>query len=202
VGQGFPLQHQLISLVHNSPIGGHSRAVVTSKKLASLFYWRGLKRDVKNYVRACGICKRNKPDLSAPVGFLQPLPIPEAIWVGISMEFIEGLPKSRGKDTIFVVVDRLSKYVHFLPLTHPFTAVIVGQLYFEHIYKLHGLPRIIVSDKDKIFLSNLWTKLFSLQKVALRLLTTYHPQSDGQTEAVNRCLEGYLTCMTGERPLE
>lgn len=100
-----------------------------------------------------------------------------------------------------MVVDRLSKYAHFLPLAHPFTAIYVAQLYFEQIFRLHGLPKTIVSDRDKIFLSAFWRE-FTLQHVDLHMSTAYHPQSDGQTDVVNRCLEGYLRCMTGERPTE
>jgi len=133
---------------------------------------------------------------------LQPLPIPRDVWVDISMDFIEGLSTSKGKDTIFVVVDRLSKYAHFLPLSHPFSAVGVAQVYFEHNYKLQGLPRTIVSDRDKVFLNRFWIELFSLQKVALHMSMTFHPQIDGQTEVMNRCLETFLICMTGERPKE
>ena len=84
---------------------------------------------------------------------MQPLPIPGAIWVDVSLDFIERLPKSRGKDTILVVVDRLSKYAHFLPLSHPFSAVTVAQLYFDNVFKLHGIPKTMVSDRDKVFVS-------------------------------------------------
>jgi len=117
--------------------------------------------------------------------------------VDVSLDFIEGLSKSRDKDTILVVVGRLSKYAHFLPLAH---AVTVAQLYFDNIFKLHGIPRTIVSDRDKVFVSHFWQELFKLQHTALHLSTAYHPQSDGQTEVVNRCLESYLRCMTGEKP--
>jgi len=113
------------------------------------------------------------------------------------MDFIEGLPRSRGKDTILVVVDRLSKYAHFLALSHPFIAATMAQLYFEHIFKLHGLPKTIVTDRDRIFLSHFWQELFSLLKVALHMSTCYHPQSDGQIEVVNRCLEGVLKVYDG-----
>ena len=159
-----------------------------------------MKKGVRNWVRECAVCQRCKPLLQASAGTLQPLPIPGAVWVDISMDFIEGLPTSRGKDTIFVVVDRLSKYAHFFPLSHPFTTAGVAQIYFEHIYKLHRLPRTIISDRDKVFLSRFWTELFTLQKVALHMSTAYHPQTDGQTGVVNRCVETFLRCMTGERP--
>ena len=202
VGAVTPVKQQLLQLFHDSPTGGHSGIQVTKKRIASILYWKGLNRDVRSYVKACVVCQRNKPDLSSPVGLLQPLPIPNAIWEDISVDFIEGLPKSRGKDSILVVVDRLSKYAHFLPLAHPFTAAIVAQLYFERIFKLHGLPKIIVTDRDRIFLSKFWQELFSLLKVALHMSSAYHPQSDGQFEVVNRCLEGYLRCMTGEMPRE
>lgn len=118
------------------------------------------------------------------------------------MDFIEGLAKSRGKDTIMVVVDRYSKYAHFLTLAHHFTAVKLASLFLDRVYKLHGLPSSIVSDKDKVFLSIFWKELFNLLQTKLVYSSTYHPQTDGQTERVNRCLENYLRCMTSHKPVE
>lgn len=118
------------------------------------------------------------------------------------MDFISGLPNSQGKDTIWVILDRMSKYAHFIALSHPYSAMSLAQIFLDQFYRLHGLPKSIVSDRDPIFLSTFWKELFKLQGVKLHYSTTYHPQSDGQTEVVNRCLKQYLRCMTGERPKE
>ncbi|GKF33709.1 retrotransposable element Tf2 [Tanacetum coccineum] len=112
-----------------------------------------LKQDVKTFVALYEVCQRNKSDLAADPGLLQPLPIPNLIWTDISMDFIEGLPLSPGKSAILVVVDRLTKYSHFIALSHPFTATQVANAFIDHVYKLHGLPKTIVSDRDKVFLS-------------------------------------------------
>lgn len=116
------------------------------------------------------------------------------------MDFVEGLPSSHGKNVIFVVVDRFSKYAHFLALSHPYTAVSVAKLFFDNIFKLHGLPKTIVSNRDVTFTSSFWKELFTLHGTKLCFSSSYHPQSDGQTEAVNRVLEMYLCCFTYDYP--
>jgi hypothetical protein len=115
------------------------------------------------------------------------------------MDFIEGLPTSGG-DVILVVVDRLTKYAHFLPLNHPYSAQDVANLYMDNIFKLHGLPKVIVTDRDPIFTSSVWQSLFHGLKVELHLSSAYHPQTDGQTERVSQCLENYLRCMCFNGP--
>ncbi|GKD83664.1 putative mitochondrial protein [Tanacetum coccineum] len=127
----------------------------------------------------------------SPVGG-HPLPIPNTVWSSISIDFVQGLPKSQGKDVIMVVVDRLSKYSDFISLAHAFNATQIAQVFLDNIYKLHGMPESIVSDRDKVFISTFWKELFKLLHVKLLMSTAYHPHIDGQTEVVNRSLECYL----------
>ena len=200
IGPDQSLRTSLIQWHHNTPEGGHSGRDLTVKRLRASFYWKGLAKHTRQYIRECVVCQASKYEPTASPGLLQPLPIPEEVWVDISMDFITGLPKSNGKEVIFVVVDRLSKAAHFMALSHPFSALQVAQVYLDHVFKLHGWPRSIVSDRDSVFLSQFWQGLFSLHGTAFHLSSAYHPQSDGQTEVVNRCLEMYLRCMCGENP--
>ncbi|KAL0420985.1 UNVERIFIED_CONTAM: Transposon Ty3-G Gag-Pol polyprotein [Sesamum latifolium] len=151
--------------------------------------------DVNAWVKECEVCQRAKHENNPYPGLLQPLPIPDQAWSCISMNFIEGLPSSEGKDSILVIVDRLTKYSHFIPLKHPYTASFIAKTFFDNIYKLHGLPVSIVTDRDRVFTSRFWKELFNMAGVSLEMSSAYHPQTDGQTERVNQCLENYLRCL-------
>lgn len=194
------LRNKILEWMHCSGTGGHSGKEVTRQRVKGLFYWKGMATDIQAYIRGCSVCQRCKYDTSAYPGLLQPLPIPDTIWTDISMDFIDGLPLSAGKSVILVVVDRLTKAAHFIALAHPYTASTVAQAFLNNIFKLHGFPRSIVSDRDAVFLSDFWRELFSLQGVSLNYSSAYHPQSDGQSEVVNRCLETYLRCMCSDQP--
>lgn len=190
----------LLHEFHATAVGGHSGYLRTYKKISGLVYWEGMRKQIKEYVQACEVCQQNKYQTLKPGGLLQPLPIPKQIWADISMDFIGGLPKVQGTDTIMVVVDRLTKYAHFLPVSHPYTAKDIASLFIKEIVRLHGFPTSIVSDRDKVFLSNFWSELFKQAGTKLKYSSAYHPQSDGQTEVVNRCVETYLRCLTGRQP--
>ncbi len=116
------------------------------------------------------------------------------------MDFGEGLPCSASYNCIFVVVDKFTKFAHFLPLRHPFTSMTVAQLFMNTIQCIHGLPQAIVSDRDRVFTSNLWKELFLRAGTQLRMSSSYHPQSDGQKERVNQCLEMFLHCFVHACP--
>jgi transposase InsO family protein len=192
IGTDSTLQRTIVAPMHDNPMGGHLGFHVTYRRIKQLFAWKGMKTLVKTYVAQCAVCHQSKPDRSCYPGLLQPLPVPEQSWQVISMDFMEGLPWSHNADTILVVVDTFSKYAHFLPLLHPYTALKVAQLFVDSVYKLHGMPSSIVSDRDKIFTSKLWQELFRLSGTALKMSSSYHPQTDGQTERVNQCLETFL----------
>ncbi|KAJ9564989.1 hypothetical protein OSB04_000955 [Centaurea solstitialis] len=162
---------EVLAEFHSSVTGGHSGFLRTYKRIAMNVYWIGMKRTIQEYVKRCDTCQRQKYSASSPMGLLQPLPIPELIWDEVSMDFITGLPRSGGYEAIFVVVDRLSKYAHFILLKHPYTAR-----------------------------KPLLARLFRLQGTVLKMSSSYHPETDGQTEVVNRCLETYLRCFASEQP--
>ncbi|KAA0032164.1 transposon Tf2-1 polyprotein isoform X1 [Cucumis melo var. makuwa] len=172
----------MLNTFHDSVVGGHSGFLRTYKRLASELYWKGMKSNVKKHCESCITCQRNKSLALSPAGLLIPLEIPHQVWSDISMDFIDGLPKTKGCNVILVVVDRLSKYSHFLALKHSYTAKSVAEIFVKEIVRLHGFPTSIFSDRDKVFLSHFWNELFKMAGTKLKKSTAYHPQTNGQTE--------------------
>jgi len=133
------LRAKLLHEMHDTKVGGHSGVLRTYKKLGQQFYWPRMRKSVQEYIKNYVMCQKTKLDTLAPAGLLQPLPITCQVWDDITLDFIERLPASQGKDTIMVVVDRLNKLAHFLPLKHLFTAKSVAEKFIEGIIKLHGM---------------------------------------------------------------
>jgi hypothetical protein len=166
--------HVLLAL-HTSGLGGHSGVTATYHKIRALFSWPHMKKDIQQFISKCQACSQAKSKHCCLPGLLQPLLVPSQAWHTISLDFIEGLPKSKSYDTILVVIDKFSKYAHFIPLSHLYTTLSVAQLFLNHVYKLHGLPIMIILDRDRIFTSTLWKELFWLTDTTLNMSSSYHP---------------------------
>ncbi|XP_033147058.1 uncharacterized protein LOC103869552 isoform X1 [Brassica rapa] len=189
------LRLQIIKELHSEGHVGRDR---TLKLVSKSYFWPTLRRDVERFVTRCMACQQGKGHASN-AGLYLPLPVPTQPWSDISMDFVLGLPRTqRGNDSIFVVVDRFSKMAHFIPCKKTTDAVQVAQLFFREIYRLHGLPTSIVSDRDSRFISHFWRSLWKLFKTSLDMSSAYHPQKDGQTEVTNRSLGNMLRCLVGD----
>lgn len=159
-----------------------------------------MKRDVQDYVTKCEICQKIKPINYKPHGLLMPLPIPSQVWQDITMDFITDLPLVEAKSVILVVVDRLTKYAHLIPLPRKFNATMVADVFVREVIKLHGIPASIVSDKDKVFTSHFWKEIHRLSGTKLKYSSAYHPETDGQSEVTNRVLKMYLRSYCFQTP--
>jgi transposase InsO family protein len=159
-----------------------------------------MKQFVRRHVQECHTCQRAKPERVRYPGLLQPLPVPSAAWEIVSMDFVEGFPKSGRFDGVMVVVDKFSRYAHFIALAHPYSTPTIARLFLDHVFKLHSMPLSIISDRDRVFTSTFWRELFRLTGTKLRLSSSYHPQTDGQTERVNQSLEAFLRCFAQACP--
>ena len=186
------LRSLLLQESHGGGLMGHFGREKTYDMLSTNFYWPRMYRDVERHVRRCTTCLQAKSTTN-PYGLYMPLPIPSAPWSDISMDFVLGLPRSkRGHDSIFVVVDRFSKMAHFIPCSKTHDASRIATLFFREIVRLHGVPKTIVSDRDVKFMSYLWKAMMAKLGVKLLFSSASHPQTDGQTEVVNRSLSTLL----------
>jgi hypothetical protein len=177
---------------HDSVTAGHPGQAKTLELVTRDYSWPNVRRFVNEYTRSCDTCSRTKVPKHKPHGRLHPLPIPPKAWSSVSMDFIVELPESDGFNAVYVCVDRFTKMAHFIPTTTNVSAEETARLYLRHVFKHHGLPLDIVSDRGTQFTSRFFTSLLELCDVKSNKSTAYHPQSDGQTERVNQVLEQYL----------
>jgi IS30 family transposase len=171
--------------------------------LKSRYWWYGMKRAIAEYVALCDNCQRVKAERQRPARLLQPLKIPEWKWEEIGMDFILRLPKTQnGYDSIWVIVDRLSKVAHFIPVKTTYKGSKLAELYIVRIVCLYGVPKKIVSDRGTQFTSKFGEKLHESMDTKLNFSSAYHPQTDGQTERVNHILERYIESLHTKRQPE
>ena len=199
VPKDMNLRRQIVQLHHDSPVVGHPGRWKTLELVSRNYWWPGISRYVGNYVKSCDRCNRTKTFPAKPSGALVPNQIPKGIWEIITVDLITGLPESQGFNAIMVTVDRLSKLVHVIPTNDTVTAEGIARLFRDHVWKHHGLPHQIISDRGPQFVSNFMRELNRLLGIQTTPSTAYHPQTDGQTERVNQEIEQYLRVFVNHR---
>eukprot|EP00253_Pinus_taeda_P015903 PITA_15903 len=200
-----PNQSRIKNLImdefHVSHYAGHPGYQKMITAIRKEYFWPGMKKNIIEYLSQCLECQQIKAEHQHPAGLLQPLQIPEWKWEVISMDFITGLPKTKkNNDSIFVVVDKLSKAAHFIPVQSTYRAAQIAHIFMQNIFRLHGLPKNIISDRDVKFTSAFWKTLFVELGTQLSFSTAYHPQTDGQTERVNQMVEDMLRAYVMQQP--
>ena len=193
------LRVEIIRLHHNMPVGGHRGQQKTVELVTCNFWWPGVTKEVKRYVKGCNACQWNKNRTEQLAGKLMPNSIPEKPWMHISVDFITKLPLAQGYDLILVVVNRLTKMVHFVSTTEKTSAEGLAQLFRDNVWKLHGLPKSIISDRGPQFTAGIMKELNEILGIKSKLSTAFYSQTNGQTERVNQELEQYLRMFINHR---
>ncbi|KAG8492403.1 hypothetical protein CXB51_009696 [Gossypium anomalum] len=189
------LIQKILHEVHSGCLSVHPGSTKMYNDLKKLYWWPGMKRDISEFVTKCLICQQVKAEHQVPSGLLQPVMVPEWKWDKITMDFVTGLPLTpKKKDAVWVVVDRLTKSAHFIPVRTDYSLDKLAELYIAKIVRLHGVPMSIISDRDPRFTSRFWKKLQEALGTKLNFSTAFHPQTDGQSERVIQVLEDMLRC--------
>ena len=191
------LEKEWILKYHEPPLQGHARPKVVLERLQRNFWFPRMRQKVYSQIRKCNLCRKAKYERHRPYGLLQPNEPPEKPWQVVSMDFVGPLPESKDEngvsyENIFVVVDRLTKYAEIMPLPRKYDTPYLAKVFIKNIVTRHGIPERIISDRDKLFTSHFWEELCQALQIKRALSTSYHPQSDGQTERTNQTLEQYL----------
>ena len=187
-----PLQLEVLRQRHSSLVAGHFGVAKTVELISRDYHWPGLRKSVKKYIRGCDVCSRTKSSRHAPYGLLQPLPVPSERWQDVSLDFITDLPDSRGFDSICVIKDRLTKQAHFIACNKTITAEQLAELFIAQIFRLHGCPKSLLSDRGPQFVSAFWKRFLELLGIERLLTSGYHPETNGGNEVLNQVVEHYL----------
>ena len=184
------LQTEIMTEIHDNLIeSAHAGFHRTYNQIASVYYWPAMARVIKKFVTSCDLCQKAKPKRHGQRGFLQSIPIPSQPFEVITMDFIMDLPESNGYNAILTIVDKLTKYAHFIPCNTSINEEETARLFHNHIWVHYGLPRQVITDRDSRWTSTFWGHLVSLLGITRSLTTAYHPQADGQSEIMNQILE-------------
>ncbi|KAL8134978.1 hypothetical protein AgCh_009846 [Apium graveolens] len=187
------LKNEILQEAHNSRYSIHPRCTKMYRDLKENYWWPYMKREIAEWVNKCYTCQRVKAEHQTPRGLLQPLEIPEWKWEHIAMDFIVGLPRTKANhNAIWVIVDRLTKLAHFLPINERFSLDKLVHMYLKEIVMRHGVPVSIVSDRDPRFNSRFWRSFQECLGTKLNMSTAYHPQMDGQSERKIQTIEDKL----------
>jgi len=181
---------------HDTKVAGHMGQDKTIELIRRNFWWPKMNERITDFVRSCPECQKNKASRHQPYGLSSPLELPYAPWQSIAMDFITDLPTSEGCDQLWVIIDRFTKMAHFLPLKEK-KAADLARTFAKAVWRFHGLPTDIVSDRDSRFTSETWKELLQLLGIRPRMSTAFHPQTDGQTERLNQTIEAYLRAFVG-----
>jgi len=184
------LRHRIMQSEHDSKVAGHFGRERTMELISRNFYWPNMETDRRKYFNECNNCQRTKSPRHAKHGLSHPLKMACKPWTHISTDFITDLPESEGATKILVVVDRFTKMAHFIPITKKDSPT-VARAYLENIWKYHGFPEDVVSDRDGTFTGQYFTDLYDYLGIKNSMSTAFHPESDGQTERIDQVIESY-----------
>jgi hypothetical protein len=196
------LRRDIVEQHHDTHIAGHAGRFKTLELISRNYWWPQMSRYIGIYVNTCDLCNRTKVQRRRPIGELHPSETPDAPWEVISVDFIVELSESHCYDTIMCVVDSLTKHAHFIPTHTTLNAEGTALLFLKEVWKHHGTPQVIVSDRGPQFIARFTRELYKLLGIKLAMSTAYHLQTNGQTECVNQVLEGYLRTFTGRRQVD
>ncbi len=194
------LRSDVIRWSHCSKVACHPGVSHTMFLIKQRFWWPSMARDIRCFVLACSVCAISKTSNRPSAGLLQPLSVPSRPWSHISLDFVTGLPASSGNTVVLTVVDRFSKAAHFIPLPKLPSARETAVAVIDHVFRIHGLPTDVVSDRGPQFVSKFWSEFCRLLRATVSLSSGYHPQSNGQTERANQDLERMLRCVVSQNP--